>query len=181
MLVEIGYLSLDVIYVDGTKLRVTYKPLYFCLAKIGKKNKVKPEEKIHKVPELIEEGIDQDDQPDDEHPALINSGELKKRMAQINRENRCKEEKAIKTLEDRYLLKLQEYEKHLETPGKRNSYSKTDTDATFMRMKDDHMFDGQLKPAYNVQIRTKNTIFLPNTIFSQILMNLWKQMISIPL
>jgi len=50
-----------------------------------------------------------------------------------------------------------------------------------MRMKDDHMFDGQLKPAYNVQIRTKNTIFLPNTIFSQILMNLWKQMISIPL
>jgi hypothetical protein len=39
---------------------------------------VKPEEKIHKVPELIEEGIDQDDQPDDEHPALINSGELKK-------------------------------------------------------------------------------------------------------
>lgn len=38
----------------------------------------------------------------------------------------------------------------------RNSYSKTDTDATFMRMKDDHMRNGQLKPGYNVQIGTEN-------------------------
>ena len=34
--------------------------------------------------------------------------------------------------------------------GQRNSYSKTDKDATFMRMKEDHMRNGQLKPAYNV-------------------------------
>jgi transposase len=34
----------------------------------------------------------------------------------------------------------------------RNSYSKTDTDATFMHMKDDHMRNSQLKPGYNVQI-----------------------------
>jgi transposase len=34
----------------------------------------------------------------------------------------------------------------------RNSYSKTDPDATFMHMKDDHMRNAQLKPAYNVQI-----------------------------
>jgi hypothetical protein len=36
--------------------------------------------------------------------------------------------------------------------GLRNSYSKTDTDATFMRMKEDPMLNGQLKQAYNVQI-----------------------------
>lgn len=35
--------------------------------------------------------------------------------------------------------------------GKRNSYSKTDHDATFMRMKEDAMKNGQLKPAYNIQ------------------------------
>ena len=35
--------------------------------------------------------------------------------------------------------------------GPRNSYSKTDNDATFMRMKEDAMRNGQLKPAYNVQ------------------------------
>lgn len=34
----------------------------------------------------------------------------------------------------------------------RNSYSKTDLEATFMRMKEDHMLDGQLKPGYDVQI-----------------------------
>ncbi len=38
----------------------------------------------------------------------------------------------------------------------RNSYSKTDHDATFMPMKEDHMLNGQLKPAYNVQISTNN-------------------------
>ena len=38
----------------------------------------------------------------------------------------------------------------------RNSYSKTDIEATFMRMKDDHMQNGQLKPAYNVQLAVEN-------------------------
>lgn len=33
---------------------------------------------------------------------------------------------------------------------------KTDNDATFMRMKEDHMKNGQLKPAYNIQISTEN-------------------------
>ena len=40
--------------------------------------------------------------------------------------------------------------------GKRNSYSKTDEDATFMRMKEDAMKNGQLKPGYNIQIATEN-------------------------
>jgi hypothetical protein len=44
----------------------------------------------------------------------------------------------------------------LEILGKRNSYSKTDPNATFMRMKEDHMKNGQLKPAYNPQISTEN-------------------------
>jgi len=42
--------------------------------------------------------------------------------------------------------------------GDRNSYSKTDPDATFMRMKEDYMRNGQLKPGYNVQISTNNQI-----------------------
>lgn len=43
---------------------------------------------------------------------------------------------------------------------KRNNYSKTDTDATFMRMKEDAMKNGQLKPGYNVQIGTQNQFVL---------------------
>lgn len=53
--------------------------------------------------------------------------------------------------------KLMEYKECFEIMGKeRNSYSKTDLEATFMRMKDDHMMNGQLKPAYNVQIAVEN-------------------------
>ena len=54
---------------------------------------------------------------------------------------------------DQYLEKLKEYTKKLYTLGDRNSYSKTDPDATFMRMKEDAMLNGQLKPAYNIQHR----------------------------
>ena len=53
--------------------------------------------------------------------------------------------------------RLMGYQECFEIMGKdRNSYSKTDLEATFMRMKEDHMLNGQLKPAYNVQIAVKN-------------------------
>ena len=59
-------------------------------------------------------------------------------------------QKSIETLED-YLERLKEYTQKLHICGERNSYSKTDHDATFMRMKEDAMGNGQLKPAYNLQ------------------------------
>jgi len=53
--------------------------------------------------------------------------------------------------------RLMAYKESFEIMGKdRNSYSKTDLEATFMRMKDDHMMNGQLKAAYNVQIAVEN-------------------------
>ncbi len=53
--------------------------------------------------------------------------------------------------------RLMEYKECFEIMGKdRNSYSKTDLEATFMRMKEDHMQNGQLKPAYNVQVAVEN-------------------------
>lgn len=65
-----------------------------------------------------------------------------KRKSQLQRD--------IQQLEE-YNEKLKIYKHHIEICGNRNSYSKTDTDATFMRMKEDHMLNGQLKPAYNLQ------------------------------
>jgi len=59
-------------------------------------------------------------------------------------------QKSIEALEF-YISKLKEYTKHLHICGDRNSYSKTDPDATFMRLKEDAMLNGQLKPAYNLQ------------------------------
>lgn len=68
-----------------------------------------------------------------------------------------------------YGLKLREYKDNFEIMGEdRNSYSKTDKDATFMRMKDDHMMNGQLKPAYNYQLGVENyiitSIYLSNEL-----------------
>ena len=160
MLVGMGYLSLESAYINGTKIESRANRYTFVWRKSVEKNKARLEEKIRKVLELVEEGIAQDNLPDDEPPRPLNSEELKRHIAEINQKNRTKaEERAIKTLENKHLVKLEEYEKHFEVLGELNSYSKTDPAATFMRLKEDHMLNGQLKPAYNVQIATENQFF----------------------
>ena len=57
-----------------------------------------------------------------------------------------------------YVKKFNKYTNYLEILGERNSFSKTDKEATFMRMKEDYMRNGQLKPGYNLQI---GNILLP--------------------
>src|SRR5699024_9163674 len=61
--------------------------------------------------------------------------------------------------------RLEKYHTQLRIMGDyRNSYSKTDHDATFMRMKDDHMRNGQLKPAYNVQLANASGFIIGENI-----------------
>lgn len=166
ILVDMGYISLKELYVDGTKLESRANRYTFVWRKSVERNKAKLESKIHGILSQIEDGITQDNAPDNEPPTPINSRELKERIQQINRENRSKEElKQIKTLEDKHLPKLQEYEEKLDTLGERNSFGKTDTDSTFMRMKEDHMRNGQLKPAYNLQIGTENQFITHYDLF----------------
>lgn len=55
---------------------------------------------------------------------------------------------------------LQRYSEQEKLLAGRNSCSKTDPDATFMQMKEDHMRNGQLKPAYNLQISTQEQFIL---------------------
>ncbi len=67
-----------------------------------------------------------------------------------------------------YLEKLFEYNKDLKIIGtNRNSYSKTDNDATFMHMKEDHMRNAQLKPGYNVQIGVSNEYIMVIDAYQQ--------------
>ncbi|MCM3457471.1 transposase, partial [Heyndrickxia oleronia] len=65
-----------------------------------------------------------------------------------------------------FVLRKQKYQRDFEIFGTRNSYSKTDLDATFMRMKDDYMQNGQLKAGYNVQIATEGQYTLAYSLFS---------------
>jgi transposase len=64
-----------------------------------------------------------------------------------------------------FFSRKQKYQRDMEIFGKRNSYSKVDPDATFMRMKDDHMKNGQLKAGYNVQVATEGQYVLAYDIF----------------
>lgn len=70
--------------------------------------------------------------------------------------------KPLKLIREDFLPRLDKYKKQHEIFGDRNSFSKTDHDATFMRMKDDHMKNGQLKAIYNVQMATENQFILLN-------------------
>ena len=58
----------------------------------------------------------------------------------------------VRRVRKSWLEQLKKYESQGKILDGRNSYSKTDNDATFMRMKEDHMKNGQLKPGYNPQI-----------------------------
>lgn len=72
--------------------------------------------------------------------------------------------KAKKTLETEYIPRTEKYEGYFETLEARNSFSKTDNDATFMRLKEDSLRKGQVKPAYNIQIGTSGQFILSYSI-----------------
>ncbi|EAA23198.1 Transposase [Fusobacterium vincentii ATCC 49256] len=63
------------------------------------------------------------------------------------------------------LKELNKYTNYLEILGERNSFSKTDKEATFMRMKEDYMRNGQLKPGYNLQIGVISEYIVSYDIF----------------
>jgi transposase len=168
MLMEMGVISLEEEYIDGTKLESRANKYTFVWRKSVEKNKAKLEAKIRNILQQIEEGILSDSTGQVEEPTPIDPEVLRERIAQINRENKSKEQKKlIKEIEKKHLPKLEEYTKKIEQCGDRNNFSKTDTDATFMRMKEDHLKNGQLKPAFNLQISTEsqfitNFDFFPN-------------------
>lgn len=66
----------------------------------------------------------------------------------------------------KYALKLMEYEENIEICGKRNSYSKTDHDATMMNTKYDYYNQtGVSKPCYNIQAGVSNGLVMLAKIF----------------
>lgn len=161
LLQEEGYLSLQVQYIDGTKIESASNRYTFVWKGSVEKNKVKLETKIQSVLAEIEGQIkaEQCQTEVTETPKPIDSRELREKLQQLNsklKESTKATQKQLKQLQQEHLPRLEKYEQQLQTLEDRNSYSKTDPDASFMRLKDDHMQNGQLKPAYNVQISTEN-------------------------
>lgn len=161
ILQELNYVSLDIQYIDGTKIEAAANKYTFVWRGSVEKNKEKLERKIKSVIQDIENQTREDDKTisQDNHPQAIDSKLIKEKLSQLNarlKEPDKKTKKKLAELQQEYLPRLEKYENQLDTLDNRNSFSKTDTDATFMRMKEDHMKNGQLKPAYNPQISTEN-------------------------
>jgi hypothetical protein len=150
IMVALGQVSLDVQYIDGTKKESVANKYTFVWKKATLTNKAKLEEKIKSVLKQIGEGIAQDNAPSKEEGTMtdaIDSEHLQQLIDKVNEEDKEKarqRQKAVNKLQ-KHQEKLKEYEDKLDTMGFCNSYSKTDPDATFMRMKEDAMNNGQTK------------------------------------
>jgi transposase len=172
MLVDAKYVQLDHYFVDGTKIEANANRYTFVWGKAVVKHMAKLKEKVHTLFETIEAAEQQEekeqqgsDLPELGEASTLTSEKLEQTVQQL--EARLREapqekplKKAVRALRKDLLPRLQKYEAQQEILGERNSFSKTDPDATFMRMKEDHMRNGQLKPGYNVQIGTENQFII---------------------
>ena len=175
LLAEKGFITLDVEYIDGTKIESKANKHTFVWRKSTEKNRAKLLEKIKTLLGQIDDTIAQEN-AEPENGQSFTPAELMDIADELNRsldnmpatkeqkEKRKVIKKQIKELRE-HADKLSEYDEKLRILGERNSYSKTDQDATFMRMKEDAMNNGQTKPGYNLQIGTENQFILDFGLF----------------
>ena len=166
LLNEEGLVSLDVQYIDGTKIESAANKYTFVWKKSVEKNREKLKAKVTAVlaraQEIAGSEASEGDTGDTPEDFAERSRRLLERMDEMKKEGKeeSKEDKALRKelekVDGEYADRLRDYDAKLEIMGPRNSYSKTDPDATFMRLKEDAMLNGQTKPAYNVQISTEN-------------------------
>jgi transposase len=180
-LIDEGYVKLQTYFVDGTKIEAAANRYRYVWAKNVARYKAGVREKIKALLEKIErenerEQAEYGDEDLEElgggERADLDSEELARRIAGLN--ERLKQEpknkglaKAVRVMEKDYLPRLERYEAQEAALDGRNSYAKTDEDATFMRMKEDHLRNGQLKPAYNVQMGTEDQYVVGYSIHQQ--------------
>lgn len=171
MLAEEGLISMKQIYTDGTKIEAQAGRYTFVWGKSIKTNKAKMLTQLEELWNYAQ-SISNDDDPDTEPPQFkeISQEVIQKTVEQIDtklsgNEKASKKSKAkLRYIKQNFEKNLRKYEEQEAILGGRNSYSKTDPDATFMRMKEDHMQNGQLKPGYNAQISTENQIIINYTL-----------------
>tara|TARA_R110002124_G_C8915326_1_gene510812 strand:+ start:89 stop:1627 length:1539 start_codon:yes stop_codon:yes gene_type:complete len=159
LLHEEGLLDIKEVYTDGTKIEANANRYTFVWGKSVKKSKERISAQLKELWDYA--GSVASAELGAEEPEFINPSAEKvtQTVEKINRalEGKTVDKKVKQKLnyaKKNWPAKLEEYARKEEVLGERNSYSKTDPDATFMRMKEDHMKNGQLKPAYNLQLST---------------------------
>ncbi len=184
-LVQEKLIDEEAIFIDGTKIEANANKFTFVWRKAIEKYSANLVEKSNQLyEELLENKIIPEIER--ESPDEMSVEELSKVVEKLD-ETIEEYDKQIETSEDvnqrkkmrslrkapkqyrkqfkDFLERKQKYQNDMQIFGERNSYSKTDHDATFMRMKDDYMKNGQLKAGYNVQIATEGQYTLAYDLF----------------
>jgi transposase len=166
-----GLLSIEDVYTDGTKLEANANKYTFVWKKAIATNKEKMKKQLTEIWQYAQSvAADEDHLPE---PPDFTSIDKDKVQATVNKLNEVLSTKPVvdkkvkaklQYVTKHYPRNLEKYDAQAAILGERNSYSTTDKDATFMRMKDDHMKNGQLKAAYNVQVSTSNQYIVNYTI-----------------
>lgn len=167
-LIEMGEVSYRNVFVDGTKIEANANKYTFVWAKAVEKNLRKLNAKAAAEVERVSQvyGL----QNDLTLEACIDA--LLKQVVLFGVEfvyGKGKHKTALQRDIERLSEYAQRKQAYLESMDKfhgRKSYSKTDIDATFMRMKEDYMHNGQLKPGYNVQIMVESEYIVGTGIFA---------------
>jgi len=161
-----GLVSLKEVYIDGTKIEANANRYTFVWGRAIKTNigriKKQLEELWAYTLKLAAEELQ------DTTPTTFEQIDEKKVEETIAKINEALKDKPVSKKVAQKLTyakknwpgNLARYDEQQKILQGRNSYSKTDPDATFMRMKEDHMLNGQLKPGYNFQISTQNQFIL---------------------
>ena len=148
-LFKLSEISTETIYVDGTKIEAYANKYSF----VWKKSTLKYKERLEEnILQLIDEFNKYFNKELDNIFDILSFLEELKIHKVFGRGKRKSKEQLFLEKAQSYAERLNKYTNYLEILGERNSFSKTDKDATFMRMKEDYMRNGQLKPGYNLQI-----------------------------
>jgi transposase len=170
LLVDNGVITLKEAYLDGTKIEANANRYTFVWGRSITKSKERIKKQLDELWAYAESVAKEElENNEPEYFEKIDQDSIKQIISIIN--NALKDKPVSKKVKQKldyarknWLDNLKKYEQQERTLGSRNSYSKTDPDATFMRMKEDHMLNGQLKPGYNWQISTENQYILGYTI-----------------
>ena len=170
MLVDAKFVSLEVQYIDGTKIEANANKYTFVWKKATRTNQDKLDLKVKSILREAERVLNMELRNESDN--VMTAEEMQKRtddilalMDEKGISDKKLRKEVIKVKEES-VPKMKEYEEKLEIVGERGSYSKTDKDATFMRMKEDAMNNGQTKPGYNVQIATENQFITNYGLYS---------------
>ena len=162
LLADEGLLSIKELYVDGTKIEADANRYTFVWGNAIKTSRQRITQQLDELWAYAQKvAATEMDDTDPSGFKKVDAEKVKQTIATINEALKDKPvdpkvRQKLNYAAKQWPASLDKYEQQEQILAGRKSYSKTDPDATFMRMKEDHMRNGQLKPAYNVQLSTNN-------------------------